>query len=188
MTKKNILFTIILLTVFSCTSILALFTAKKITTTTHKHSTNSPDFFMTDTTYTKFSRKGDIQNRVKSNKITHFIKNNVYIFEKPNIVIFTPNEKPWYITANEGKSEKEKSKIDLWGKVKIVRAAGVNNPSFDIATTKLTVYPDIKFAKTKQPITIIQNYNINKAVGAEVDFETGIVKLVSNVEGIYQIE
>jgi len=71
--------------------------------------------------------------------------------------------------------------------VKIIRKAGTNNSDFDIATNALTIYSDDKFAKTKLPVTIIQSSNITKAVGAELDFKTGVLKLISNMKTWYQI-
>ena len=189
MIKKNILLTIILLTVFIGTSILALLTAKKTTNIQQPiSSTNSPDFFMTSTIYTKFNREGNIQNQIKADKITHFTTNNLYLFEKPDMMMFTPGEQPWHITANKGKGMHGKSTIYLWDNVKIIRKIGPSNPDFDIATSCLTIYPDIKFAETEKPVTIIQTGNITKAVGAKADFKTGIIKLISKVESRLQIK
>ncbi len=189
MLKKNLYLTILLLTVFIGTSILALLTAKKVTHIEQPTvSANSPDFFMTNTTYFKFSHEGNIQNQIKADKITHLDNNNTYLFEKPDILMFTPGEQPWHITANKGKSEQGKSTVYLWHNVKIVRKIGPNNPDFDITTSELTVYPDIKFAETDKPVTIIQSGNTTKAVGAKADFKTGIIKLVSKIESWLQIK
>jgi lipopolysaccharide export system protein LptC len=185
--NRNALLTIILLVIFIGTSILAVLNAKKIVTTTHPYSTTNPDFFMTSATYTKFNTEGNIQNRIETEKITHFTANNTYLFQKPKMVIYNPNEQPWYISANKGESKKGRSTVNLRDNVKIIRAAGANNSDFDITTAMLTIYPDIKFAETEQPVTIIQNGNITKAVGAKSDFKTGIVKLMSKIEALYQI-
>ncbi len=188
MPKKNILFTIILLAVFTGTSILALLTAKKVTDIKYSSSTNSPDFFMTNATYTKFNLEGKIQNRIDTDKITHFTTDNIYLFDKPDMLFYTPGEQPWHVTANKGRSKQGKSKVYLWDTVKIVRAASSNNPNFDIATTALTIYPNVRFAETDQPVTIIQNDTLTKAVGAEADFKTGIVKLISKIDSWLQIK
>ncbi len=186
MNIKNILFSLALIALFLATSILAIFTAKKITVV-HTHSTDNPDFFMTNAFYTKFNREGALHNRIRTKKLTHFVTDNVYLFEQPNIIIYNKNEKPWKITSKKGKSKKGKTEVDLWGNVKIIREAGINNTDFDIATNTLTVYPNTKFAKTKLPVTIIQTGNITKAVGAELDFKVGVLKLLSKIKAIYQV-
>lgn len=190
MNKKNILLTVIMLTAFITTSILALLTAKKITkfSVTRATPDTTPDFFMANTIYTKFNSDGQINNSIKAQAITHFPTNNVYFFQKPSMVIYQPHEKPWRISANQGKSEEGKTKVFLWDQVKIVRAAGIHNMAFDITTDVLTIYPDIKFAETKLPITIVQSGSTTQAVGAEADFKTGIIKLVSKVKSKLHLE
>ena len=187
MNKKTILFSIIVLIVFIGTSIIALSTAKKITTM-NVASSDNPDFFMTNAAYTKFNLQGHIHNQVYANKITHFVDNNVYLFDNPSITMHAINEQPWHITSSKGRSEKGKDIIYLWDNVKIIRAAGINNLDFDIATSALDIYPNIKFAQTNKPITIIQSGNITKSVGAQADFKTGIIKLLSKIEALYQVK
>lgn len=187
MNKKNILFTIILFATFLITSTLALLTAKKATSI-HVNSANNPDFFMNNAVYSKFNHDGHINNQIHTTKITHFAANNTYLFDNPHITIYNNNEPPWQITANKGKSEEGKSIVHLWDNVKIIRTQSTNSPDFDITTNALTIYPDTKFAETKQPITIIQSGNTTKSVGAEADFKTGIVRLLSKIEAIYQIK
>ena len=79
-------------------------------------------------------------------------------------------------------------KIYLDGKVKIIRKPVANNTGFNIATDLLIVEPDLKFAKTASPITIVQKNNIIKAVGAELDLKTGTLKLLSKFKGQYRID
>jgi len=142
---------------------------------------------MTNTLYTKFNREGELHNCIRTKKLTHFATNNAYLFKKPRITIYNKNEKPWKITAKKGKSKNGKTEVHLHGNVKIIREAGINNTDFDIATNALTVYPDVKFAETKLPVTIVQSGNITKAVGAELDFKTGLLKLLSKIKAIYQV-
>ncbi len=185
---KNTLFTVVLLIVFSGSSILALIAAKKVTKVQYSQSTNIPDFFIINSTHTKFNSSGKIQNQIKAGKITHLPTNNIYLFEKPDMLMNTPGEQPWRVTADKGKSEKGKSIVYLWDNVKIVRAASPKNSDFDITTTALTIYPEKRFAETDQPVTIIQSGNITKAVGAKADLKTGIIKLISNINSWLRIK
>lgn len=186
---KTTLFTITLLALFIGSSLLAIRVAKKIIKPSiHVNSPNSPDFFMTNATYVQFNNEGQIRNQVHAAKITHLADNNMFFFDSPNIIMNNQNEEPWHITANKGKSEKGKDTVYLWENVKIIQKLGTNNPAYDITTTAMTIYPHLKIANTAQPVTIIQNQNITKARGAEVDFNTSIIKLHSQFEGLYQIK
>lgn len=188
MTKiKTMLLTALLIAVLIITSFLALTTAKK-STRTSKPSINTPDFFMINAEYKKFNQKGEIRNQFKTTKITHFNSDNTYLFDNPKMVMNTPNEQPWNISASKGKSKKGKKEIHLWDNIKIIRKRGNNNSDYDISTTELTIYTDSKIAETDKPIKIVQSQNITKSIGAKADFKSGNIKLLSNIEGTYKIK
>ena len=187
MNKKNLFFTIILITVFVCISLLALMQAKKIVTI-HTNAVDAPDFFMTNADYVKFDVDGNINNHFYASKITHFGNQNNYIFDNPSMQMYSTKEQPWVITAQKGKSEKGKSKIYLWGNVQLKQGNGGNSNDFSISTTSLIVYPDTKSAETPDPVTIIQGTSIAKTIGAKADFKSGTVELLSNVNCEYQAQ
>jgi LPS export ABC transporter protein LptC len=187
MLKNNLVITIMLLILFVGTSILALLTAKKITTV-HRTSASNPDFFITDAIYTKFTQEGKVGTKIISPQVTHLALNNSYFFIYPEMSIYLPQEEPWQISAHHGSSKQGKSQIYLWDQVQIKRMAGINNPHYDITTAALTIYPDSKFAKTEHPITIVQDNITTRALGAQADFKTGIIKLMKKIEGIFRLD
>jgi len=143
---------------------------------------------MINAIYTKFNSEGKIRNRIRTDKITHQVTENIYLFDNPKITLHNLKEEPWYITSKQGKSEQGKSKIHLWNNVRIIQKPGANNSDFDISTNSITFYPDTKFAETKQAVKMIQHGDIVNSVGAEVDFKTGVVKLLSKIKMLYQIQ
>jgi lipopolysaccharide export system protein LptC len=183
--KKTLFLTVILLVVFSTISIVAVRVAKKITTS-RTNNANTPDFLINHAVYVQFDKNGNISNKFHTDKIIHFTDHNNYVFENPSIKLHNPDEQPWSITANKGRSVEGKSKIYLWDNVKVTQTSGENNPSFDISTEALTFYLDIKFAETNEPITVIQSGSVIKAMGAKANFKSGIVELLSDVECQYQ--
>lgn len=185
--NKNLLFTVILIIAFACISTLALMQAKKITAV-HTNAADAPDFFMTNADYVKFDTDGNINNHFYASKITHFGDRNNYIFDSPNMQMYSTKEQPWVITAQKGKSEKGRSKIYLWGNVQLKQGNGDDNNDFSISTTSLIVYPDTKSAETSDPVTIIQGTSIAKTIGAKADFKSGTVELLSNVDCEYQTQ
>jgi len=185
--NKNLIFTVILIIVFACISTLALMQAKKITAI-HTNAVDAPDFFMTNADFMQFDADGNLNNHFYVSKITHFSDQNNYVFDNPNMQMYSTKEQPWAITAQKGKSEKGKSKIYLWGNVQLKQGNGGDNNAFSIATTSLIVYPDTKSAETSDPVTIIQGASIAKTTGAKADFKSGTVELLSNVDCEYQTQ
>lgn len=185
MNKKNLFFTVILITVFVGISLLALMQAKKIIAV-HTNANDAPDFFMINADYVKFDASGNINNHFYASKITHFGDQNNYVFDNPIMQMYNAGEQPWMITAQKGSSEQGKSKIYLWGKVQLKQGSGGNSNDFSITTTSLMVYPDTKFAETTDAVTIIQGASIAKTIGAKANFKSGTVELLSHVNCEYQ--
>lgn len=185
--NKNLIFTVILIIVFTCISMLALTQAKKITAV-HANALDAPDFFMINADFVKFDADGNVNNHFYASKITHFGDQNNYIFDNPSMQMYSTTEQPWVITAQKGKSEKGKSKIYLWGNVQLKQGNDGSNNDFGISTTSLIVYPDTKSAETSDPVTIIQGASIAKTIGAKADFKSGTVELLSNVDCEYQTQ
>lgn len=187
MNKKLWFYTIILLTTISLGSAYALFFAQKITPQPTRVSTSTqPDFFMTTASYTDFNQEGEIHSQIATAKITHFANNDSYFFENPYLLIFSPDQMPWIITAKNGKSEHGKEKVYLWDNVLLHQDASKKNSETTITTTALTVYPLSKTATTDKPITINQGGSIMTATGASADFKVSKVSLLSKVVGKYQ--
>lgn len=185
MNKKTLFFTIILLAVVSISSILAILSAQKITIP-HINNANSPDFFMSNAVYTDFDQSGEIHSQISTTKITHFPTDDAYFFDKPNMLIFNPNEQPWNITANKGKSQHGKEKVLLWDNVTVHQPAGPKNAETIITTSELTISPKNKTASTDKPVTITQGGSTMSATGAVADFKAGTVGLLSKVKGKYK--
>ncbi len=184
---KNIITTVLLISILIITSLLAIKSTKKITATDVAHN-NNPDFFILQATYTKFNDEGILSSQIYADKITHFDLNNVFWFEHPTITINNSPHQPWKITAKHGKSEGGKAKVYLWNNVTISRELSNLDPKLNITTPSLEFYPETNLANTKEAITIMENSNTIKALGATADFKTGIIKLLSKIESWYKIE
>lgn len=182
---KNLLYTFLLLAVLTITSIMALFTAKKLTRVLPV-SEHTPDYFMTNLRYQQFNQNGQLINRMQMARLLHFENNNNFFFEKLRI---QSHQSPvsWYITADQGKSLNGKSAIYLWPNVKLVEQIN-NRPALKITTSHLTYYPTAKVAKTTAAVTIEQPKIYITALGAEANLKTGNIHLLKQVVTKYQTQ
>jgi lipopolysaccharide export system protein LptC len=185
--KKTLIYTILLLAVIASGTYLTFNAAKKVTSI-HINAAENPDFFMTNAVYVDLDANGEIHNQINTSKITHFTTDNTYYFDAPHLQMYSSNEQPWDISAIKGKSEHGKEKIYLWENVNLHQLAGKNNAEILVNTTKLTIYTDRKFAETDQPLTISQAGTTVTSIGAQADFLHGTIKLLSRVKGQYQPE
>lgn len=184
MNKKIAFLTIVLLVAISIGSIFALISAQKISTP-QISSQNQPDYYMLDAKYTDYDQNGDIHSQISTSKITHFVTEDSYLFDNPIMIIFNQEQKPWSITSNKGKSEHGKEKVFLWDNVVIHQDAGPKNAPTTITTSELTIFPKTKTATTDKAVNITQGGSSITAVGANADFKTGVVNLLSQVQGKY---
>lgn len=102
---------------------------------------------------------------------------------KPHFVIFQAVGEPWNLYGDHGQTQNALDVLDLWGNVVLTEPAGPYNQKITLTTSAVTIYPKKKYAETMQPITGTQPGSELRAIGMHTDFQTGIVNLLSNVQG-----
>jgi LPS export ABC transporter protein LptC len=144
---------------------------------------------MHDVSYLETDVKGFPINRLHAAKVVHHVDNDEYIFTSPNLKILDSSGKLWQIHSAFGKSTNKETTINLWGNVDITELANkINIQELELKTDSLDYYRDEKYAVTNDPLTIIQLGNTIKSTGARLDFQKGVLQLLSKVEGQYVAE
>ncbi|MDR1012243.1 MAG: LPS export ABC transporter periplasmic protein LptC [Coxiellaceae bacterium] len=135
----------------------------------------------------KFDQQRQINYKTYSDTITNFGNEGIYFLEKPQITIYNSQEEPCRITANYGRSDGDNKIIHLMENVRVIQNSGSNNSNLDVTTASLDFYPETKSAETTELVTVIQNGNISKAIGAKIDLKNGKVEFVSKFKGVFKI-
>lgn len=148
-------------------------------------STQSPDAFMNNVHYRNFNPQGLLSGQITSPKAVHYPKENVTVFTKPKVLLKTSNDKPWYVTANNGRSRDGDREVFLWGNVLVHQPATKTTINTVIKTTQLTIHPNQETASTTQPVTIIRPGSHTHAIGLKANFKTGVFQLLSHARGNY---
>lgn len=152
---------------------------------TEKPEPSNYNAFMMDVSYTDFNDKGLLHSHSTSPKILRFEKNNLAFVDAPNITIYTNDGIRWDISAQHGESLEDGKKFFLWGNVKLHQPSQLSHPETTITTHEITFYPKTSFARTNKMATLIRPDATITGVGATADFKTGIFKLLSQSEGVY---
>lgn len=154
-----------------------------------QRSSNDMDFFMRDVVYTQIAEDGTMQSQVRSPYIEHYPLTDMYFFNLPQMTILDASKNFWEITADKGNSNKDGQEVKLQNNVKIVQKTNsVGQGLMTVTTSAATIYPQRKKAYTDQPLVINEGGTIVKAVGADVDFQSATLKLLSKVQGQYVSE
>lgn len=147
---------------------------------------NSQDVFITDVTYLQIDKKGKIYDELTAAKVTHYTLDDEYTFTSPRLKISSSENNVWKINSLYGKSKNQERIIDLFGDVNINQFANNSTtPILKIKTSSMVIYPQEKYAHTKDALTIEEPDGTLKAVGAKLNFETNVLHLFSKIEVLY---
>lgn len=146
---------------------------------------NLPDGYMEGVVALILDKQGKPSMKVETPRMVHYANEDTSHLTSPHLTLYRKSPQPWYITAKFGKATQGSENVDFWENVHIQHAADFDSPNTEIQTTKLTVHPNKKTAKTNEHITMIQpNLTVN-AIGMEADMNTGDIKLLSEARGEY---
>jgi lipopolysaccharide export system protein LptC len=89
------------------------------------------------------------------------------------------------ITAEQALLSSNGENVYFEDNVRVVREPSGKQSRLLLETNFLHVIPDQDIAKTDRPVRITDANTVVNAVGLELNSETRILKLLSNVKGVY---
>lgn len=143
------------------------------------------DAFMEQVVLMKTNAAGELAYRFSADKMWHYPKGDQIRFTLPRLTLFQPDQTPWQIAAGQGLSEQGGETIRLWQDVSGHQVAGKNNSETTILTQAAVLYPQRRYAQTDQAIIIKQPNAQVTGIGAQVDLEAGMIKLLANTKVLY---
>lgn len=184
---RNVLSTILIILAFLAIGFFAVHVAKKVIKSSSREY-DDRDFFISGVECIAFNRDGNLFSKIEAKRAVHFGFGNILEFEFPRIRINDLDGQVWSINAGKGELIGNGEKIALWEKVEIDRKDNRNCANLKITTDSVEYYPGDGRAWTPNCITVKEIDNITNAIGAEVDFKRGEVKLLSDVESEYRFK
>jgi lipopolysaccharide export system protein LptC len=100
---------------------------------------------------------------------------------------YNENKPPWIIESETGVLSKDGVKLQLNGKVKIIREIGESVRPLTVNTSNLMVNPKTSYAETKAWAELISPPHVTTGTGMKVTFKEPIhLELLSKVKGKYE--
>ena len=130
---------------------------------------HDPDYIVSDATLRKIDQTGRLQYTLKATDIRHYPDDDSSELLRPNLVYLSAKKPTVTMSAERGHLSKDAEQVDLYGNVRITRAATAKDPELVAMTPELTVLPDDEKAFTRQPVLITQGKSWVKGVGMQVD-------------------
>ena len=148
-------------------------------------SRHDPDYIVDNLSAVRMGGAGMASYTLSAVKMVHYPDDDTTLLATPRFVSYGSANAPVTITASEAVVSAKGDHVYFQDDVRVTRAAYGEHSELLMRTTFLHVIPDDHIAKTDRPVTIIDAATVVTAVGLELNSETRILKLLSNVRGTY---
>jgi lipopolysaccharide export system protein LptC len=148
-------------------------------------SRHDPDYMVDKLKAVRTNEKGAVIYTLAAERMVHYPDDDTTVLTLPRFVSLRSRQAPVTITAREGLVSSNGDNVFFKDDVTVTRAAYADRSEMVMRTTWLHVIPDDNIAKTDQPVTITDAATVVNAVGLEMNSDTRVLKLNSNVRGTY---
>ena len=143
----------------------------------------NPDYIMENFSTYRVDHIREKHEKLLAEKMLHYVANNATYFEQPRLMNSKMNKPGMRVRADKANMSGDDD-IHLNGNVKVVRY-DAGGKETTMTTSYLHINRDDDISKTNKPATIIQSNTIINTVGIEIDNNTHIIHLLSDVKFIH---
>jgi lipopolysaccharide export system protein LptC len=148
-------------------------------------SRHDPDFIVDNLSAVNTNQAGVVSYTLAAARMEHYPDDDSTFLMRPRFVSYRSEQAPVTITASEALLSSNGENVYFRNDVKVTRAAYAEHSEMVMRTSYLHVIPDDHIAKTDRHVTITDDATVVNAVGLELNNETRVLKLFSNVRGTY---
>lgn len=144
-----------------------------------------PDFYLGDFDLTTMREDGSPRYRLTGEDMRHFSDDDTSLVIKPAMIVYREEAAPWQVWAGQAQVAAAGESVLLLDKVKAQHQDAIDRGQLQLLTELLKVWPDREYAETDQPVTILSDLGVTRAVGMEVDLKTEQLRLLAEVRSDY---
>lgn len=148
-------------------------------------SRHDPDYIVEKLSGVRMSETGAASYTLSAAKLVHYPDDDTTLLTAPKFVSYISPKAAMTVTASEGVVSSKGDHVYFQDDVRVTRAAHDGASELVMRTTFLHVVPDHHIAQTDRAVTLTDDANTVTAVGLEMNSETRVIKLLSNVRGSY---
>lgn len=146
---------------------------------------HEPDYFVDGLSALKMDPQGKLAYTLSAQKMVHYPDDDTTHLAKPRWVSLGEGKAPVTVTAEQALVSSNGEHVYFQRDVRVVREPSGKQSRLVLETDFLHVVPDEDIAKTDRPVRITDANTVVNAVGLELNSETRVLKLLSNVKGVY---
>lgn len=144
-----------------------------------------PDYFVANFVLDATDETGVATYRLRSERMTHFMDEDLWLLEAPWLTMFTETGEPWHLRAKRGRAWDAITQALLEGEVTIRREEGPDNLEANVDTSEVYARPAEHYAETAQFAVYYREGTRISGVGAEAYLDRDLFKLLSEVEAFH---
>jgi lipopolysaccharide export system protein LptC len=148
-------------------------------------SRHDPDYIVDNLSAMRMGETGAASYTLSAAKMMHYPDDDTTVLTTPKFVNYRSAKAPVTITASQAVVSANGEHVYFQDDVRVTRAADRETSELVVRTAFLHVIPDLNIAKTDRTVTITDAATTVTAVGLELNSETRIIKLLSNVRGTF---
>lgn len=149
-------------------------------------SRHDPDYIVENFSATRIGKDGRPQHTLHAKRMAHYPDDDSTHLTAPRLVSFRGTSAAMTVTAETALLSGNGENAYLSDNVRLIRAALDKKTELIAETEWLHVMPEAHIAKTDRAVRITDGNMLITAVGLELNSETRILKLLSNVRGRYE--
>ncbi len=146
---------------------------------------NSVEMTVSHLKVRQFNTDGMLVNRLTTPIMQHIQNGDVYLFQKPHILVSQEEQPPWDIRSNNGKSVEGGKRITFSGNVIVHQKQGNKTQESTLKTEEVIYFPNEKKASTDLLVTYEQPGNIIQSKGMNAYLDEKRVELLHQARGSY---
>ena len=134
----------------------------------------------------EFHTDGSLKYQLAASQIRYFESQQVTRLTQPELVLFSESDPPWRIRAASGfMRPRESAQGDVEDEVLLRDKVQMEQQTpegemFSVVTSRLTLYPDRRYATSDQDVMIDTHVGRTQAVGVHGDLKQGTFELSSD--------
>ncbi|OGA25649.1 MAG: LPS export ABC transporter periplasmic protein LptC [Betaproteobacteria bacterium RIFCSPLOWO2_02_FULL_67_26] len=149
-------------------------------------SRHDPDYIVDNLSAVRMGETGAASYTLSAVKMRHYPDDDTTVLANPKFVSYRSAKASVTITASQAVVSANGEHVYFQDDVRVTRAADRETSELVVRTAFLHVIPDLNLAQTDRTVTITDAATTVTAMGLELNSETRVIKLLSNVRGAYE--
>lgn len=161
---------------------VSLIIQKRSSDPRRKTTSDAPDYHINNFNFVKMSPEGEPRYHLHGTKMTHFPNEDALKIEHPIIKSMDESKPAQTMGSQRATLTDGNSKLHMYGRVQVNRAATPNSDALNLATEYLLVLLDEDIIQTKEPVTIYHGNSTMEGIGMYVNNVTREFRLLEQVK------